>query len=75
MYEVTIYGRTGCPHCFFTERKMQDVKDAMVTIIHDNQQVRDIAKEYNTKQQSIYDENSLAQDILDSAKMLLIPTV
>lgn len=35
----------------------------------------DIAKEYNTKQQSIYDENSLEQDILDSAKMLLIPTV
>ena len=33
MYDVKIYGRTGCPHCFFTERKMQDVKDAMVTII------------------------------------------
>ena len=48
MYDVKIYGRTGCPHCFFTERKMQDVKDAMVTIIHDNQQVKDIAKEYNT---------------------------
>ena len=27
MYDVKIYGRTGCPHCFFTERKMQDVKD------------------------------------------------
>ena len=35
----------------------------------------DIAKEYNTKQQSIFEENSLEKDILDSSKMLLIPTV
>lgn len=48
MYDVKIYGRTGCPHCFFAERKMQDVKDAMVTVIHDNQQVKDVAKEHNT---------------------------
>lgn len=48
MYDVKIYGRMGCPHCFFTERKMQDVKDAKITVIHDNQEVKGAAKKFNT---------------------------
>lgn len=35
----------------------------------------DIAKEYSTAMQKLIEENSLENDVLDSSKMLLIPTV
>ena len=44
MHEVKIYGQNGCPHCFFTERKMQNVKDVKLTVIHDIAVVKEFAK-------------------------------
>lgn len=45
MHEVKIYGQNGCPHCFFAERKMQNVKDVKLEVIHDIATVKEFAKQ------------------------------
>ena len=66
MYEVKIYGRTSCPHCFFTERRMQDVKDADVEVIHDNQIVKDAAKKFKTDELPIVLIDGVYYDFLQA---------
>lgn len=48
MYDVKVYGRDGCPKCFYVSTKMKQTKGVNLTEIHDDNEVRSAAEKYKT---------------------------
>ena len=48
MYEVTVYGRDGCPRCFYVSRKASQLKNVHLTEIHDNEILKEMSVKYGT---------------------------
>ena len=48
MYEVTVYGRDGCPRCFYVKTKASQLKNVHLTEIHDNEILKEMSVKYGT---------------------------
>lgn len=50
MYEVKIYGRDGCPKCFFVSKKVGQLKNVHLDEIHDNNILKEMSIKYGTEE-------------------------
>lgn len=47
MNEVKVYGKNGCPKCFYIEKKMEQKNNVNLEVIHDDEQTVKVIKENN----------------------------
>lgn len=48
MYDVTVYGRDGCPRCYFISAKVKQLKNVHLTEIHDDNILKEMSTKYGT---------------------------
>ena len=45
--KVTLYGKDGCPRCFYCETKMKQMSDIELEVHHDENSAKKIVEEKN----------------------------
>lgn len=45
--KVTLYGKDGCPRCFYCETKMKQMSDIELEVHHDEDSAKKIVEEKN----------------------------
>lgn len=50
-HSIVIYGRNGCPKCWYIETKARGAKGFVVEVVHDDKQTIKIIEENNMKEE------------------------